>query len=215
MNKIIRNLTLLAAAALVVRHFVQVTKVSGNSMFPELHDSDRLLIDKTAYEHHDPQAGDVVVFAEPGTGKMLVKRIVGVPGDHVVIRNGEVRINGVIGNDDYTADGATDGNVDLVIPKGRYFMLGDNRLHSRDSRAPMIGSVPKESILGKVNVRLYPLGRVFSRDVLPPETVEKSAPEADTFDFENLSEPVPATEEKLMDEAPDFMAYSSDGAGQE
>ena len=167
MNKIIRNLTIIASAALIVRHFVQLTKVSGNSMFPELHNNDRLLIDKTAYEHNDPEPGDVVVFDEPGTGKYLIKRIIGVPGDHVVIRNGEVKINGIVGNDDYTADGATDGNVDLVVPEGRYFLLGDNRLHSRDSRAPMIGCVPKNAIIGKVNVRLYPPGRVFSRDVLP------------------------------------------------
>lgn len=169
MNKIIRNLTLLASVALVARHFVQMTKVSGNSMFPELHNDDRLLIDKTAYEHSDPKAGDVVVFAEPGTERTLIKRVIGVPGDHIVIRNGEVRINGIVGNDDYTADGATDGNVDLIVPEGRYFLLGDNRLHSRDSRAPMIGSVPKESIIGKVSIRLYPPGRVFSRDVLPVE----------------------------------------------
>ena len=71
MSKIIRNLTLMASAALIVRHFVQLTRVSGNSMFPELHNDDRLLIDKTAYEHKDPEAGDVVVFSEPNTGRMM------------------------------------------------------------------------------------------------------------------------------------------------
>ena len=166
MKKIIRDLTLIASAALIVRHFVQLTKVSGNSMYPELHSQDRLLIDKVAYEHQDPQAGDVVVFYEPRTQKMLIKRIIGVPGDHIVIRNGGVKINGVIANDDYTADGATDGNVDLIVPQGRYFILGDNRLHSKDSRSPVVGCVPRESILGKVNIRVYPPGRVFSRDVI-------------------------------------------------
>ena len=97
---------------------------------------------------------------------MLIKRIIGVPGDHIVIRNGGVKINGVIANDDYTADGATDGNVDLIVPQGRYFILGDNRLHSKDSRSPVVGCVPRESILGKVNIRVYPPGRVFSRDVI-------------------------------------------------
>lgn len=169
MNRIIRDLTIIASAALFIRHFVQVSKVSGNSMFPELHSQDRLLIDKTAYVHSDPKAGDVVVFSEPNGDKMLIKRIIGVPGDHIVIRNGEVRINGVVGNDDYTADGATDGNVDLIVPQGRYFILGDNRLHSKDSRAPMVGCVPKESIMGKVNIRIYPPGRVFSREVVPEE----------------------------------------------
>jgi len=170
MNKIIRDLTIIASAALIVRHFVQLTKVSGNSMYPELHSNDRLLIDKTAYEHKDPEPGDVVVFSEPNGEKMLIKRIIGVPGDHIVIRNGAVMINGVAANDEYTADGATDGNVDLVVPQGRYFILGDNRLHSKDSRAPMVGCVPKESIMGKVSIRVYPPGRVFSRDVISPET---------------------------------------------
>ena len=179
MSKLIRNLTLIASAALIARHFVQLTKVSGNSMFPELHNDDRLLIDKTAYEHKDPEAGDVVVFSEPNTQRMMIKRIIGVPGDHIVIRSGEVRINGVVGNDDYTADGATDGDMDIVIPEGRYFVLGDNRLHSKDSRAAMVGCVPKESIMGKVSIRLYPPGRVFSREVVPAEEAESKAAAAE------------------------------------
>ena len=173
MNKLIRNLTLIASAALIVRHFVQPTRVSGNSMFPELHNDDRLLIDKTAYERKDPEPGDVVVFEEPNTGRMMIKRVIGVPGDHIVIRNGVVKINGIVGNDDYTADGATDGNVDMIIPEDRYFVLGDNRLHSKDSRAAMVGCVPKKSIMGKVSIRIFPPGRVFSRDVIAKEAPEE------------------------------------------
>lgn len=166
MNRIIRNATIIASIALVARHFVQLTKVSGNSMFPELHDEDRLLIDKTAYEHAAPQAGDVVVFAVAGQDHLLIKRIIGVPGDHIVIRDGALKINGQVGNDEYTADGATDGNVDIIVPEGRYFVLGDNRLHSKDSRSAVVGCIPDKSILGKVSIRLYPPGRVFVRDVL-------------------------------------------------
>ena len=169
MNRIIRTATIIASLALVARHFVQMTKVSGNSMFPELHNEDRLLIDKIAYVHADPQRGDVVVFAVAGDDRLLIKRIIGVPGDHIVIRDGTLWINGAVGNDDYTADGATDGNVDLVVPEGRYYVLGDNRLHSKDSRAAMVGCIPEKSILGKVSIRLYPPGRVFSRDVLANE----------------------------------------------
>ena len=169
MNRIIRNATIIASLALVARHFVQLTRVSGNSMFPELHNEDRLLIDKTAYEHADPQRGDVVVFAVAGDDRLLIKRIIGVPGDHIVIRDGTLWINGAVGNDDYTADGATDGNVDLIVPEGRYYVLGDNRLHSKDSRAAMVGCIPGKSILGKVSIRLYPPGRVFSRNVLAEE----------------------------------------------
>lgn len=169
MNRIIRNATIIASIALVARHFLQISRVSGNSMFPELHDKDTLLVDKTAYGHAHPQTGDVVVFDAPGTDHMLIKRIIGVPGDHIVIRDGTLWINGVVGNDDYTADGATDGNVDLIVPEGRYFVLGDNRLHSKDSRAAMVGCIPESSILGKVSIRLYPPGRVFVRDVIAKE----------------------------------------------
>ena len=182
MNRIIRNLTILASAALVARHFFQTARVSGNSMFPELHPDDRLLIDKTAYDHKDPEHGDVVVFVEPNTDRRMIKRIIGVPGDHIVIRNGELKINGITGNDDYTADGATDGNVDMVIPEGRYFVLGDNRLHSKDSRAAMVGCVPRSSIVGKVSIRLYPPGRVFTRNVLPEEEPTEPAPQTEAVE---------------------------------
>lgn len=177
MNRIIRNATILASLALIARHFVQITKVSGNSMFPELHDEDTLLIDKTAYERNAPQAGDVVVFAVPGQDHLLIKRIIGVPGDHIVIREGTLWINGKVGNDDYTADGATDGNVDILVPEGRYFVLGDNRLHSKDSRAGVVGCIPEQSILGKVSIRLYPPGRVFVRDVLAHEEEQPAVAE--------------------------------------
>ena len=177
MNRIIRNATILASIALVARHFVQITKVSGNSMFPELHDEDRLLIEKTAYEHSSPKAGDVVVFAVAGQDHLLIKRIIGVPGDHIIIRDGRLMINGIEGNDEYTADGATDGNVDIVVPEGRYFVLGDNRLHSKDSRAGVVGCIPEKSILGKVSIRLFPPGRVFARDVLAHENEEDAAAE--------------------------------------
>lgn len=177
MNRIIRNATIIASLALVARHFVQLTKVKGSSMFPELHDDDRLLIDKTAYEHSTPKAGDVVVFAVAGQDHLLIKRIIGVPGDHIVIRDGALKINGKIGNDEYTADGATDGNVDLIVPEGRYFVLGDNRLHSKDSRSAVVGCIPEKSILGKVSIRLYPPGRVFVRDVLASEEEHESEQE--------------------------------------
>ena len=160
MNRIIRNAVIIASAALVARHFVQITKVSGNSMFPELHDNDRLLIDKTAYTHADPKAGDVVVFAVAGQDHLLIKRIIGVPGDHIIIRDGALKINGMLGNDEYTADGATDGNVDIIVPEGRYFVLGDNRAVSIDSRHLAVGCVTSEQIVGKIVFRIWPLTKL-------------------------------------------------------
>lgn len=198
MNRIIRNAVIISSIALVARHFVQTTKVSGNSMFPELHDEDRLLIDKTAYEHDTPKAGDVVVFGVAGQDHMLIKRIIGVPGDHIVIREGTLMINGAVGNDEYTADGATDGNVDIVVPEGRYFVLGDNRLHSKDSRAAVVGCIPEKSILGKVSIRLYPPGRVFTRDVLAHDDEETAA--ADEAAMENAGDFADRTEENAVQE---------------
>ena len=119
-----------------------------------------------------------MVFAVAGQDHLLIKRIIGVPGDHIVIRKGTLWINGEVGNDEYTADGATDGNVDIIVPEGRYFVLGDNRLHSKDSRAAMVGCIPEKSILGKVSIRLYPPGRVFVRDVLAKDEEQNCEHEA-------------------------------------
>lgn len=190
MNRILRDIVIAASAALVARRFIAATKVSGDSMFPELHDGDKLLLNKTAYGSKGPEYGDVVVFNEPGKkDKYLIKRVIGLPGDHIVIRNGEISVNGEKTNDDFTADGATNGDIDMKVPEGRYFLLGDNRLHSRDSRDASIGCVPLDSIAGKVDIRLYPPGRVFRRDLF-----------GDTEDIAENTDAVPEGQTESIEE---------------
>ena len=133
-------------------------------MFPELHDGDRLILDRTAYHGRKPKRGEVIVFKKPGeTSKLLVKRVIGIPGDHVEIGEGKVKVNENVLEDDYTMSGTTPGEVDTVVPEGKYFVLGDNRENSSDSRSESVGLVPEELIEGKVAFRAYPPGRVFTR----------------------------------------------------
>ena len=164
MNKTIRDLAIIASVALVARRFLGISKVSGNSMFPELHDGDELLLDKTSYLTKDPARGEVVIFQkQTGDRKMLVKRIIGLPGDRVVIKDGVVTVNETALSGDYTMDGVTPGDVDVTVPEGQFFVLGDNRENSLDSRSDEVGCVPKEALVGKAAFRLYPPGRVFTR----------------------------------------------------
>ncbi len=148
---------LLGATLMVVIHLfvVQVSIVKGNSMEPCLHDGDRLVVDRVSYELGSVGRGDVVVLRYPRNPSVdFVKRIVGVPGDHVAMRGGRLFVNGSAA-DDY---GCIPDHQDLngvVVPPEHFFVLGDNRPVSCDSRE--FGLVPQELLKGRVRVRFWPL----------------------------------------------------------
>jgi signal peptidase I len=156
-----------SAAALIVVQFVIPTAVYGRSMEPGFEHRDYLLIHKQAYVGEaEPERGDVIVFQSKlrdnnrGTLKKLIKRVIGVPGDIVEIREGKVYINGEELKERYIKDGVTNGDVGpVVVPEGNYFCMGDNRLHSTDSRFLEVGFVEKDKIVGKVVFRLYPFSK--------------------------------------------------------
>lgn len=146
-------------ATLIVTFGFQVARVEGHSMEPTLHDQDRLVVNKLAYRLHDPDVGDVVMVLHPNKpDETLVKRIVAGPGDTVGFRSGVVVRNGVDVAEDYVPlDERTLETTDPVtIPEGFYFVLGDHRNNSNDSRS--FGPVPKKYILGRVQVRWWPIG---------------------------------------------------------
>jgi signal peptidase I len=130
-------------------------EVKGASMYPTLTAGDRLLLNRFAYLHREPTRGELVVLKDPETGDLIVKRIVGLPCETVVMQSDSAFVNGRRLFEPYavTITGRTNqgpfGKA-TVIPRDYYFVLGDNRGRSLDSR--IFGPVPRESILGVISL---------------------------------------------------------------
>jgi len=151
-------------ATLIVTFGFQVARVEGQSMAPTLEDQDRLIVNKLVYRVSEPRRGDIVMLYYPvNPDKSFVKRVIGEEGDRVRIVEGQVYVNNVPLDDDYvpTEFRGHDTWGPTVIPEGYYFVMGDHRNNSSDSRH--WGMVPKKYIIGKVQVRWWPLptARVF------------------------------------------------------
>jgi signal peptidase I len=130
--------------------------VDGTSMLPGLKNNQYVLVNKLAYLFHVPERGDVIVFHWPvDTNKDLIKRVIGVPGDVIVIDNKTVRVNGVLLNEPYISAPANPAGNTWVVPPNHYFVMGDNRQVSDDSRD--WGFVPKSYIIGKAVFVYWPL----------------------------------------------------------
>ena len=149
----------------IITTFVRPTLVKGASMENTLKQYDYLLVNKMAYRSDLPERGDVIIFKsdlmqDNGREKDLVKRVVGVEGDHIIITDGNVYLNDELLNEPYTKDGYTDYEIDTVVPEGHVFAMGDNRLDSTDSRDSSVGPVPLDDIVGKVFIRLFPFNKI-------------------------------------------------------
>jgi signal peptidase I len=160
---------LAVSVALLVRHFVvQSYSIPSASMYPTLRVDDRLLVTKVNYQWADIKRGDVIVFKKPESMKAtegpdaiddLVKRVIGLPGDTVEARDGSVFINGTKLDEPYLPAGTQTTNLrTTVIPVDEYFMMGDNRDISFDSR--FWGAIKRADVIGKVFFRFWPPGRV-------------------------------------------------------
>lgn len=148
-------------AAFIITFIAQSFVVEGSSMEPSLHNRERLLVNKLVYRFKEPQRGDVVVFRYPANPKRkFIKRIIGVPGDVVEVRDGHVILNGQVLEEDYTMDLTFGTFGPEVVPPGHYFVLGDNRNNSDDSRFPDVGFVPRANIVGKAFVTWWPPGEI-------------------------------------------------------
>ena len=144
--------------AFAVRFFViDITHVEGLSMYPTLNDSDNLLNAKALYLFTEPERGDIVVFDAPDApGEDYVKRIIGLPNEEITISRGMVYIDGKLLNEPYLVSSYTEGEIRTEIPEGFYFVMGDNRDISRDSRTDDVGLISFDQINGKSILRIYP-----------------------------------------------------------
>ncbi len=161
MGQTVRELveTILPAVliALLIHLFLaQATRVEGYSMEPTLFGHQRLVIEKLSYRFHSPERGDIVVLRAPGYGQeMLIKRVIGLPGDQIRVQDGEVYVNNVPLDEPYLKS-STRGQVSqTLVPEDSVFVMGDNRNNSNDSRA--FGPVLFEDIVGRAWVRYWPV----------------------------------------------------------
>ena len=151
--EIILYFALVACITFLIIHFVgQRTVVNGVSMQPTLSDGDNLIVDKLSYRFHDPDRFDIIVFPQED-GRYFIKRIIGLPGESVRIdEDGFIYINGEKLQESYGKEVMRDPGLakdGIQLGADEYFVLGDNRNNSEDSRYANIGNVKKEYIIGK------------------------------------------------------------------
>jgi signal peptidase I len=149
--------------AIVVKTFlIQAFYIPSGSMEPTLKPGDRVLVNKLSYDLHSIHRGDIVVFKRPPseaddpTIKDLIKRVIGLPGDQIEARDGLVYINGQLLKEPYLPPGTVTTSLPLTtVAPGTFFVMGDNRGNSKDSR--FIGAIPGHLIVGRAFVRVWPL----------------------------------------------------------
>jgi signal peptidase I len=150
--------------ALLINLFLaRATRVSGQSMEPNLHTDQRLIVEKLSYNPflrqylglNGPQRGDIVVLQLESQDELLIKRVIGLPGDEIFIRNGEVFVNNQALSEPYLSAGTTGSFGPTTVPPLHVFVLGDNRDFSNDSRS--FGTIPLRDIMGRAWFSYWPV----------------------------------------------------------
>ncbi|MFA5532176.1 MAG: signal peptidase I [Candidatus Shapirobacteria bacterium] len=168
----IQSIVLALSVFVLIYLFVaQPNEVKGNSMYPNFLDKEYLLTDKLSYQFGDPKRGDVVIFKAPASeacsaeGCEYIKRVIGIPGDSVMIQNGEVYLNGELLNQSFLPDGIVteieeymEEGIEVIVPEGQYLCFGDNRPNSKDGRA--FGPITRDSIVGKAFFKYWPISSI-------------------------------------------------------
>lgn len=162
----IKDILIAVIVAVIILQFIKPTFVRETSMMPTLQEYNFLILSKQSYRFGEPERGDIIVFhtklkTQTGDEKMLIKRVIALPGESVTVEDGKVYIDGEEQDQSYTLDGFTSGNVkDAVVPDGELFVMGDNRQNSIDSRDPGVGYVKIDDVYGKAIFRLYPFNEI-------------------------------------------------------
>lgn len=158
-------LAVLVMTFLVVTYVGQRTMVIGSSMEPMLSDGDNLIVDKISYRFHDPQRFDIIVFPFRYAEKTYyIKRIIGLPGETVYIdEEGTIFIDGALLEENYGKEVIADPGrayEPITLGEDEYFVLGDNRNNSSDSRDPVVGNIHREEFVGKAWMRIWPFSKM-------------------------------------------------------
>lgn len=181
--ELIKTFLIAMAIIIPIRYFlVQPFFVRGASMEPTFEDGEYLLIDQLSYRFREPRRGEVIVFHYPNDpSQFFIKRIIGLPGDlvtiqdgQVVIQNGEFSNGAVLDESEYLDPNVrTGGQTETQLGENEFFVLGDNRPASSDSRS--WGLLPRENIVGRTWIRAFPLGRITVFGVNTPGFVSVSS----------------------------------------
>lgn len=154
--EILATITLAILIFLAVNATLESRQVEGSSMNPGLENGQRVLVVKASYWFGEPQRGDVIIFQSPrDPGRTLVKRVIGMPGEWVEIRDGTVYIDDIPLDEPYV-QGTNRAYGPMQVPEDSYFVLGDNRNNSTDSRS--WGTISREAIIGQAWLCYWPLG---------------------------------------------------------
>ena len=174
MNKVMKEmistllylLAVLCLTWIVIQFVGQRTEVEGASMEPTLYNGDNLIVDKISYRFRDPERFDIIVFPFKYAAKTYyIKRIIGLPGETVQIdEQGNIYINGEVLTESYGREVIKPEYIGLarepiVLGEDEYFVLGDNRNNSKDSRTEVVGNIKREDIIGRAWIRIWPFKR--------------------------------------------------------
>jgi signal peptidase I len=155
-----QSLILGALLAMVLQIFIQPTIVYGQSMEPNLHENERVILDKVSYRIGEPSRGDIVVFPVKGEPLPLIKRVIGLPGETVEVRDGHVLVNGVALRELYVS-GPTVGNMAPVrIPADAVFVMGDNRAPGGSLDSRRLGPILLSKLVGRARLAYWPLSNL-------------------------------------------------------
>lgn len=151
----IETVVLAVVLFLIINTVSARIRVDGNSMEPNLHSGNFIIVNKLAYRFGDIHRGDVIVFPSPnGNGEDLIKRVIGLPGDRIAVVDGQVYVNGQLLSEPYLTVSPSGGNYQSAIPRDALYVMGDNRNNSSDSRSWGVLSV--ENVLGKAVFVYWP-----------------------------------------------------------
>lgn len=161
---IIYILIIIGVTYFIITFIGQRTKVEGSSMESTLSNGDNLIVDKLSYRFRDPERYDIIVFPYRHAERTYyIKRIIGLPGEEVQIIDGEVYIDGTLLGEQYGLEvmkRAGIAETPIQLGEDEYFVLGDNRNHSSDSRDPSVGVLKRNELIGRAWVRIYPFNKM-------------------------------------------------------